>query len=128
MLTDYAERKLLGHSVGKGWTAPVSTFVQLYNVITTDLGGGTPVDGAPVQPIRWSAAVTSGDTTSISNSNTIIWSAASTNWGSVTAWAILDSAAGAPNILWYGSFDFPNTVNIGDQYTISAASITLSLN
>lgn len=130
MLTNYAAVKLLGHSVGKSpWTAPTATYLILYNVPPTDIGGGTAIVDAIAQTIRWSTPVTGIDNkTTTSNTNTIIWSAASSDWGEVAGWAITDSAVGAANILWFGDFDPPHeNIGIGDQFSVAAGEITLGL-
>jgi hypothetical protein len=129
MLTNYAATKLLKHSVGIPYVAPTATYIVLYNVAPTDIGGGTIIDVAIAQPIRWGAATTDLDNkTTISNSNIIIWSAASDDWGEVGGWAITDAAVGARNIIWVGEFDAPlENVGIGDQFTIAAGDIVLGL-
>lgn len=129
-ITDYGSRKLLAHSVGKAaYPMPAATYICLYTSSPTDEGGGTVITDAIYQQIRWDdPAYNDDDEVIIANSNTIIWSAASSNWGQVSHWGILDAAAGSPNLIWYGEFEVPyEDIGIGDQFSIAAGDVVLSM-
>lgn len=124
-LSDTAESRTLAHLLGVSATpSPVATYIILYNNAPTDSGGGVLIDDALPQRIRWS--VPSLDPVISSNTNTLIWTAPSV-WGEVGGWAILDSNAGAANIIFYGEFENPETVGLADQFSIASGDIVLGL-
>lgn len=122
-LTDYTEGKFLQSLAGVTWTVPTQTYVGLYNVIPTDIGGGTYIFDAPRLPSYWS--IVSG---SLRNASTLTWPVATTEWGEVQAFGVFDGATGASNLLWYGAFDTPYIdIGIGEQFIVDSETIVLTI-
>lgn len=127
-LTDYLENKLLGHCTGyAAWTAPTNTFLGLYTVSPTEVGGGTEVAAGNYARIQigWGAPATGAQ----SNATSIRFPAsgtASADYGTIVALGVLDSLTSG-NLLWYGSLSAAVTIKSGDSYTITPGGITLSL-
>lgn len=127
-LTDYAENKLLEHSVGKAaWTSPTHTYLALYTVAPTDSTPGTEVTGGNYSRVQLSWGSASGGQISI-NANAKFPSSgtASVNFGTVVAMGILDAASGG-DLLYYSTLSPSFTINAGDTFTVISGGITLSL-
>src|ERR1700694_123975 len=129
-LSNYLERALLGHLVGRDpYTSPATTVFALYTVAPTDTGGGTEVSGNGYvrQPIVWAAATTDGSfNTHISNSTTITFPTATANWGTIVAGAIFDTA-GTPNFLWWGPINPVKTIYQNDIFVVLPSNSVLGL-
>lgn len=127
-LSDYAENKILDHSVGKtSWTMP-TVYVALYTTAPTDSTSGTEVSGGSYARVAttgatWNAAASGAN----SNASAIVFPTASASWGTVTAVALVD-ASSAGNIVWYGTLTSNKTVDSGDTFQFAAGALTLSLN
>lgn len=127
-LSDYSENALLGHITGKTpFTAPTNTYLALYTVSPTDAGGGTEVSGGSYarRKLTWSSPTegtiaTSADTRFPEVGN------ATANWGAVVALGIFDALTEG-KLLVYGPLSASVTINSGDNYTIIAGGLTLSL-
>lgn len=125
-LGNTAAVRILEHLTGKSsHAAPVSTYILLYNEPPTAEGGGSPVDEAPPQQIRW--ATPNLNPATIANSNTIIWTDAGSEWGEIGGWAVVDAQTGAANILFFGIFADPQIINIGDDFQIDPGDVTLTI-
>jgi hypothetical protein len=124
-LSDYSENKILGQLTGRGWTPPAATFIGLYNVIPTDVGGGTFIVAAGLRTITWALPLNGV----VANAGSIVWPSAATAWGTIAAWGIFDGDTGSANLLFYGSFDDDPLVEIGigDTLSVSPGAISLSL-
>jgi len=127
-LSDYAEAKILDHSVGKtSWTMP-TIYVALYTTAPTDSTAGTEVSGGAYARVAttgatWSAASAGAN----ANAADIVFPEATASWGVVTAVALLDAST-AGNIVWYGTLTASKTVDSGDTVRFVAGDLTLSLN
>lgn len=127
-LSDYAENKILDHSVGKAsWTSP-TIYVALYTVAPTDSTSGTEVSGGSYARVTTSASTwNSASAGATSNASAIVFPTASASWGTVTAVALVDAST-AGNIVWYGTLTSNKTVDSGDTFQFAAGALTLSLN
>ena len=136
-LNDYSENKIADH-VFRGTafseTAPASYYVALFTTSCTDAALGTEVTGgsyARVAIARSQAAWngTHGNATggTISNAGTLTFPAPTANWGSVTAFGMLDaSTAGNPIVCT--DLTTPKTINNGDAapaFAIGALTIQI---
>jgi hypothetical protein len=129
-LTDYLENALLGHLTGQAaMGAPGATYAALFTVAPTDSTAGTEVSTSGTnyarQAVTWGAA--SGG--SIANSAQIKFPSsgnATANFGTVVAIGIMDASTSG-NLLMYGSLSATVTINTGDNFTITAGGLTLSL-
>lgn len=128
-LSNYAENKVLEHSVGKStWTTP-SCYVALYTVAPTDSTSGTEVSTSGTAYSRQQLLSTdwgSASNGSITTTSDVTFSTATASWGTVVAAAIVDASTSG-NIIWYGTLTSNKTVDSGDTFKITAGNLTLSL-
>jgi hypothetical protein len=127
-IADYAENKILEHSVGRAsWTMP-ATWIALYTAAPGDAGGGTEVTGgsyarfATTTTTHWAAA--SGG--SIANLIDLVFPTATANWGTITSVAILDAAT-VGNFIWWGDLSASKVVNSGDVFKFLAGQLVATL-
>lgn len=126
-LSNYAENKILEHSVGKtSWTAP-SVSVALYTVAPGESSAGTEVSTSGTAYARqavgasdWGNAADGAITTTAD----VVFPTATASWGTVVAAAVLDASG---NVIWYGTLTANKTVDTGDTFKITAGNLTLSL-
>ena len=124
-LTDYAENKILDHSLGRtSWTMPATVRVALYTTATNDAGGGTEVSGGSYA--RQALTVDAAASGATQNSALITFPVASADWGTITHVAVLDAASGG-NMIWHGPLTASKTISNGDQLAIPAGDLDFSL-
>lgn len=126
-IADYAENKILDHSVGKAsWTSPTA-YVALYTATPSDSGGGTEVSGGSYARKTTAAADwNSASSGSISNAVDLTFPTATANWGTITGVAILDAST-AGNFIWWGDLSATKVVNNGDVFKFLASQLVLTL-
>ena len=136
--SNYLEDKILDHVLGEGarnFTSPANLYVALF----TETGSGTlanleagvltdeiSTSGSAYsrQGINFSAAVNG----TAASDGTVTFSTATSNWGTVTAVAVVDSAtAGAGNVLFYGNLSVAKLIETGDTFQIATTNLTVSL-
>lgn len=128
-LTNFAEGKLLDHACGTAYT-PVST---VYLALAT-ADPGEAATGASMNEIVNSGgysrqAITFGAAASrkVEQSGALNWTATG-SWGTVTHWAIVDSAThGAGNALAYGAFSIAKQVVNGNTPSVPTAEIDVEI-
>lgn len=142
-LSDYAERKILDHSVGKAaWTMPeihVGLFTTLPTDSTAAVNGeysGEPTIDTPqtagkykriaTTSSTWGSASSSGSSTTLSNILAITFSAAVGTWGTIVGVGLFDAATGG-NLIWWGPLTAPKEVVNGDVFQFGIGALTLSL-
>lgn len=122
-LTDAGENLLLNWMCKGTGTAPATLYLALESTTTgSDASPGTEVSGGSYarKPITF-GTVASG---SVSNSSDITYTGMPAVI--VQAGSIYDAATGGTR-LWYGNLTASKTLNSGDTFTVSAGSLTLSL-
>lgn len=109
-------------------TQPTQLYLALYTTNPTDADTGTEVVGASYarRLIGFSVPTQQNDKSVISNSARIEFPRATGSWGEISYFAIRTAASGG-NMLTYGSFNKPTTINDGDQYVIEAGNLTVSV-
>lgn len=128
--SDYLEAKLLDHVVGKtSFTMPSTVYVALYTTAPNDAStAGTPSPGVEVTGGSYARKSTAGAdwnaaaSGSISNANTITFVTATGSWGTVLAFALVDSASGAGNILAWGTLGTSKTIGTGDTASFAGGT------
>lgn len=129
-LTNYAENELLDHVMGNGvWNRPANEYVSL---CTADPGetatGGTltePGGGSYARVVvdnNWDVASSRATV----NSTLLEFVEATGAWGTLTHFAIVDSASGAGNVLAYGELPSPKIVTTGDNPTVQIGDLDIS--
>jgi hypothetical protein len=136
--SDYLENALLNQVLGAAaFTAPGTVYVALYTAALTDASTGTSAAASEVSTSGTAyarVAVTNNTTNwpttstgSKSNANAINFPTATGSWGTVTHFAVLDSATvGAGNILYWASLTSSKTIGNGDTASFAASQITIT--
>lgn len=130
-LSDYAEHKILAHSLAKTtWTVPSTLYIALYSVAPNENTKGTELTTGQttnyqrlaVTGASWSEP-TSG---SISNAVRFEFGPAGTSWGTIEGIAILDAITSG-NEIWYGTFSSPRTIVASEKLVFDPGSFILTL-
>ncbi len=127
IVSDYLEKKIIDHVLrNTAYTSPgTAIWVSLHTADPTDAGTGTEVSGtsyARQQVTAWNSPASR----STANTNAITWSAAGSNWGTVTHIGIWDNSAGG-NLLFYGQLTASKAVNTGVIFSIAAGQLSVAL-
>lgn len=104
-------------------TRPSAWFVALFTSDPTDAGSGTEVSGTNYARQAVTFTV-SGDTAS--NSATITFPAAGSNWGTVSHVGIYD-ASSSGNLLFHGAVTTPKAIDTGDTFQITSGNLDITL-
>lgn len=104
-------------------TRPTAWYVALFTSDPTDAGSGTEVSGTSYA--RQSVAFTvSGDTAS--NSATVTFPAAGSNWGTISHVGIYDASTSG-NLLFHGAVTTPKSIDTGDTFQITSGNLDITL-
>ena len=107
-------------------TRASGTWLALYTATPTDSTAGTEVTNAnnySRQAITFDAAA-SGAT---QNAATVTFPTASGSWGTITHWAIVDSAThGGGNIIIYGAFTASKTIAASDVFEVLDSELDIT--
>lgn len=111
--SDYASQRILQHAVGKtSWTMPSTVALGLFTAVGSDGGTGfTEVSGGSYARVAvqtlWNAASGSAPST-ITNSASITFPAATANWGTIIGWGLYDAASAGNLLFWdyMGNFNW----------------------
>lgn len=140
--SNYLEEKILEHvlRVGTDSFTPAS---NLYLALFVDTAGGdvagrieagtltdevsTSGTGYQRKAVTFDPASV-GATTTISNAATVTFDEATSNWGTVTHIAVMDSATeGSGNVYFYGAVETAKTIETGDTFQVNADNLSISL-
>lgn len=102
---------------------PTAWYIALFTSDPTDAGSGTEVSGTSYA--RQSVAFTvSGDTAS--NSATVTFPAAGSNWGTISHVGVYDNSSGG-NLLFHGAVTTPKAIDTGDTFQITSGNLDITL-
>jgi len=132
--SNYTENKVLDHVLGTtSFTAPSTVYLALFTNTSgnaaTNLEAGTITDEVTTSGSaygRQSIAFGSASGGSASNSATVTFSAATSNWGSITHVAIMDASTSG-NVLFWGAVTTAKTIESGDTFQVSSGNLSISL-
>ena len=139
--TNYLEDKIINHLFGDDtgtsgadhYTAPTTWYCGLQTASPSDSAAGTEVAGGAYarQSVAWTLAT--GGTAQASNTASLTFPAATTDWGTVTHAGIYDAVSGG-NLVAFETLtktDFstanPKIVNTGDILKIDAGNLKIQL-
>ena len=128
--SDYLENEILDHVLKTGsWSRPANIYLALCDADPTDAGTGAsisePADGyARVDCTGDFGTVASAR--AIANDAAITFAEASGSWGTITHWAIVDSASGAGNMLAYGALSPNKAIGSGDNAEVAIGDLDIS--
>jgi hypothetical protein len=126
--SDYWEDEVLDHLFGKGDYAPPMIYVGLSKGNPGDDGAdlreptGNGYTRVPTTEADWNIAA--GGV--LDNANTITFPSATGNWGTLTHFALFDSAS-AGHLLAHGALAQARTISGGDVVTFAANHISVTL-
>lgn len=136
---NYLETSVLNYWLGKSFTstAPSTVYIRLYNSTVNDavtgatdsLEGGTAQNYADVAVTNSSANWTNSTAGGSKTNKTVFTftTSASTGWGTVNSFAILDSnSTTAGNALYWGDLTTPQAIAAGNIVRFSTGAIVIS--
>ncbi len=128
-MTDYTEKKLLDHALGKAaYTMPPTVYLALFTASPTDTGStAAEVTGAGYarQAITATMSATNATTGVSANASAIIFPTATADWGTISHLAIMDAATGG-NMLFQAPAATAREILSGDVYQIAAGQLTVT--
>ena len=126
--SDYWENEILDHIFDKDGLTPPTMFVGLSTADPIDDGTGlAEPSGNNYTRVQTSASdwnPASGG--ALSNLVEIVFAMATSNWGTMTHFALFDAATGG-NMLAFGSLDESKTVGSGDIAKFAAGDLEVKL-
>lgn len=129
-LSDYAENELLDHALGTAYTPAATVYLGLCTADPTDAGTGASMNECANSGSYARTAITFGAAASrrVTQSGAVTFPAATGSWGTVTHWAILDSAThGAGNMLAHGAFAASKAVVSGNTPSVASGEIYVEI-
>ena len=131
-LSNYAELEVLDHVLKTGiYTAATTLYVGLSTGTIADATTGSDVvepsamGYARVACNTWDAVGTGARATE--NTGVITFAEATGNWGTITDWFVADHLS-TGNIIAYGTFSAGKAVGTGDNPSIAAGGIDITVN
>jgi hypothetical protein len=121
-ISNYAELKILDHVTGRAaFTIPTNTYVKLHTGDPGEDCTGSPAGETTRKVATWAAAGSG----SIAISATLSWTNVSTaeTYSHWSLWDTVGPAGGNP--LWSGALSSNATVAIGDNFDITALTLSL---
>ncbi len=126
--SDYTEDALLNHLFSKADYAPPTIYVGLSTTDPGDNGAGlsepTGNGYARVETAAadWNVAIDG----LLNNANTILFSPAIGDWGTLTHFALFDAATGG-HMLVHGTLARPKTIDSGDSARFASGELDITL-
>jgi hypothetical protein len=132
IMSSYLEDAILNWVFKGGTNFPEDNYVALFTTIPWKSGSGTEVTGGgytrihPNQPYVRSATL---DASTYTNSGSISFLEATSDWGTVTHWAITSASEGmsGSGLLFFGEFINPKEVVEGDYIKIPERDLEINL-
>jgi hypothetical protein len=130
-LSDYAEASLLKHISTEAAYTPVATLkLALCTADPTDAATGASMNEVANSGSYARTTIAFGAAASrrVTQSGTVTFPAATGSWGTVSHWAIVDSATyGAGNVLAAGAFTVPKSIVSGNTPSVASAEVYVEL-
>jgi hypothetical protein len=128
--SNYLENKWLDHLLSTPFAVPTTVALALHTADPgEDASGAEVTDANNYARVSCKAQfATAAATRIISNDGDITFNTASGSWGTVTHWALWDSAShGAGNMLAYGAFSSGKAVGNGQTPKVLTGEIDISI-
>jgi hypothetical protein len=127
--SDYLENQLINHVLrNTTFTPPTTVAVALFTSSPTDTGTAGVEIHTSGGYARQSASFGPALTGSTGNIATLTFGPASTNWGSVTHFALFDnSTSGSGNMLVWNSLTSPVTISSSDSLQFSSGTLQVTV-
>ena len=99
--TLYLEQRVLGHTLGfQAYTMPTNVYVGLCTTLPSSTAGGAEIVGGAYARQRGTFALASSPANVASNSATIDFPAATTDWGDIGWFEIWDAVTSGNRLFW----------------------------
>lgn len=128
-LSDYSELELLDHVFNTAYSSVATVYLALCTADPTDAGTGASMNECANSNNYSRKAISFGAAASkvVTQSGAVTYDQATGSWGTVTHWAIVDSAThGAGNMLAHGAFAAGKAVNNGNTPSVASGQITVT--
>jgi hypothetical protein len=130
-LSNFGENALLNHLTRNSAYSPVATlYLALATADPTDTATGASMNEVANSGAYARTAITFGAAASrrVTQSGTVTFTAATGSWGTVTHWAIVDSATyGAGNVLAYGALGSSRSIVNGNTPSVASTEVWVEL-
>lgn len=130
-LTDFAENALLGHLLATAYTPVATVYLALCTADPTDVATGASMSEVANSGSYARTAITFGVAASrqVAQSGVVTFPASSGAWGTITHWAIVDTATyGSGNVLAHGALSSSVAVVSGNTVSVASGQVTVSFN
>lgn len=127
--SNFLEEAILNYFFrGQAVSRPTNLYLALYKTNPTDSDTGSEVTGGGYarQVVSFNAPSQQGDRGTITNANSIEFAQATGDWGEFAYFGVRDAKDGG-NLLVYGTFNKPQTVNEGTQFAIKQGDLSVSV-
>lgn len=127
--SNFLEEAILNYFFrGQAVSRPTNLYLALYKTNPTDSDTGSEVTGGGYarQVVSFTAPSQQGDRGTITNANAVEFSQATGDWGEFAYFGVRDAKDGG-NLLVYGTFNKPQTVNEGTQFAIKQGDLSVSV-
>lgn len=128
-ITNYLENELLDHVFNAAYTPASTIYLALATADPTDSATGASMNEVANTGAYARKAITFGAASSraVTQNADVEFDQASGSWGSVSHWAIVDSATyGAGNVLAHGAFGTAKSVVSGNTPSVASGEISVS--
>lgn len=129
-LSNYLENELLDHILGTSYTAATTIYLALATADPTDAGTGASMNECANSGAYARQAITFGAAASrvVTQNATVTFPQATGSWGTVSHWAIVDSAThGAGNMLAHGAFGASKSIVTNNTPSVASSEITITV-
>lgn len=130
-LSDYSKNELLDHLFNAAYSAAATVYLALCTADPTDAGTGASMNesaGSANGYSRKAISFAAASSRKVVQSGAVSFDAATGSWGTLTHWAIVDSATiGAGNMLAHGEFSSSFTPVSGNTPSIADAEVEVEI-
>lgn len=129
-LTNYGEQFIMQHQFASSQTAPATVYLALCTADPTEAATGASMSEVANSASYARTAITFGAASSrrVTQSGVVTYPQASGGWGTITHWAIVDSAThGAGNALAYGEIEPDRTVIATNTPSVATSTIYVEI-
>ena len=128
-LSNYSENALLGHLFTSAYTAPAGIYLALLTADPTAGDGASITEAANANSYaRTAISFGAASARRVTQDALLTFPAASGSWGTITHWALTDSATyGAGNVLAHGAFSSSFSPVAGNTPKVAAGQVYVEI-
>lgn len=125
-ITDFLENELMDHIFNAAYTAPTNVYLALATADPTDAATGASMNEVANSGSYARTEITFGVSAArrVTQDANVTFPQATGSWGTVTHWAITDSAThGAGNVLAHGAFGTSKSIVSGNTPSVASGEV-----